>query len=67
MRDASDAKFDTQSLGVEPRAVKNARSNLRAPIVLIPSGGLRVVIIDDNGCAHVGSQPLRSMDQDRVV
>jgi quercetin dioxygenase-like cupin family protein len=38
MRGASGPKFDSQSLGAEPRTVKNVRSNLPAPFVLIPPG-----------------------------
>jgi hypothetical protein len=36
IRGASGAKFDSQSLGVEPPTVKNGCSNLQAPFVLIP-------------------------------
>jgi hypothetical protein len=38
MRGASGPKFDSQSLRAEPRTVKNVRSNLPAPFVLIPPG-----------------------------
>ena len=60
MRDASDAKFDSQSLGVEPRAVKNARSELRVPFVPIRPSVIGVPTSATMDAHMSGSQPLRS-------
>ena len=40
MRGASRGKFDGQRLGAEPRRVKNARSNLRVPFVLVSTSAI---------------------------